>query len=56
MRHFQELVDRFNSSINAHENLERRLITALNDIERCSNLTGDNFTNQTRQYLTVKAK
>ncbi|CAM4782634.1 unnamed protein product, partial [Rotaria magnacalcarata] len=51
IQQFEELVERFNFAINEHDILEKRLTTILGDIERCSNLTGDNFTSQTRQYL-----
>ena len=54
IQHFEELVDRFNISLNEHNNLEKLLITTLRDIEKCLNLTGDNFTHQTQHYLNVK--
>ncbi|CAF4624829.1 unnamed protein product, partial [Rotaria sp. Silwood2] len=54
IQQFEELVQRFNISLNEHNSLEKRLTTTLCDIERCLNLTGDNFTSQTRQYLNVK--
>ncbi|CAF5047432.1 unnamed protein product, partial [Rotaria sp. Silwood1] len=51
IQQFEELVQRFHISLNEHNSLEKRLITILCDIEKCLNLTGDNFTFQTRQYL-----
>jgi hypothetical protein len=54
IQQLEELVERFNIALNEHNNLETLLTTTLRDTERCLNLTGDNFTSQTRQYLNVK--
>jgi hypothetical protein len=53
---FEELVERFNISLNEHNNLEKHLTTILRDVEKCLSLSGENFTQQTRQYLNVKNK
>ncbi len=52
---FEELVERFNISLIEHNNLEKHLTTILCDVERCLNLSGENFTQQTRQYLNVNS-
>jgi hypothetical protein len=51
---FEELVERFNISLNEHNHLEKHLTTILRDVERCLSLSGENFTQQTRKYLNVK--
>ena len=54
MQQFEELTERFNLSLNEYDDLETRLTTTLYDIEKCLNLTGDDFTSQARHYLNVK--
>ncbi|UJR37453.1 hypothetical protein I4U23_030156 [Adineta vaga] len=51
IQHLEELIERFRMSLNEHNNLEKQLTIALRDADKCLNLVGDDFTQQTRQYL-----
>ena len=53
MQQYEDLVEHFRVSLNDYDHLETRLTTILNNIEKCSNLTGDEFTIQARQCLNV---
>ena len=53
MTQLENLNERFTISLNEHNHLEKRLITILRELEKCSTLTGNQFTLETREYLQV---
>lgn len=52
--HLEALHQRYLTLINGHSQFEKRLMTILHDLEKCSTFTGDQFTRLTREYLQVE--